>query len=760
MRVRVFSFALLLVAVAATSVAAQANDPSLLTLERIFASGEFRGQFFGPARWLSDGSGYTTLEFSAETRGGLDVVRHDPATGDRSLLVPAARLVPDGESAPLWISGYEWSPDGELLLIFTNTRRVWRLNTRGDYWVLDLESGKLQKLGRDMEPASLMFAKFSPDATRVGYVYQNDVYVEDLASGAITQLTADGSETLINGTSDWVNEEEFFLRDGFRWSPDGNWIAYWQFDTEGVHRFHLINNTDSLYPTLTSFPYPKAGTMNSAVRVGIVSAGGGVTRWLTLEGDPRDHYIPRMEWAASSDEVVLQYMNRLQLQNTNRVMLGDVRSGAVRTVLTETDEAWLDPVDDLRWLDGGKNFIWISERDGWRHVYAVPRSGEGIRLVTPGEFDVVSVEAIDEQGDWLYYIASPDDPKSRYLYRTALSGRRQAERLTPADQPGTHSYSISPDAGWAIHTHSRFSSPPTLELVRLPGHEVVRTLVDNAQLRAKVEALKKSPLEFFRVEIADDLMLDGWMMKPYDFDPSQKYPLLLYVYGEPWRQTVSNAWTGSRYLWHLMLTQQGYIVASVDNRGTPAPRGRDWRKIVHRKIGVITSADQAAAMRKIEERPYIDPDRTAIWGWSGGGSSTLNGMFRYPGVYEAGMAVAPVPDLRLYDTIYQERYMGLPQDNPRAYEQASPITFAGQLEGKLLIVHGTGDDNVHYQGTEKLIDALVAAGKPFTMMAYPNRSHGIFEGRGTTLHLYALLTDFLNQNVAPGPRLQVRASGG
>ncbi len=261
------------------------------------------------------------------------------------------------------------------------------------------------------------------------------------------------------------------------------------------------------------------------------------------------------------------------------------------------------------------------------------------------------------------------------------------------------------------------------------------------------------------MDIGDGIQLDGWMMKPHDFDPSHKYPLLLYVYGEPWGQTVRDAWTGRQFLWHLMLTQQGYLVASIDNRGTPAPRGRDWRKIVYRKIGVLTSADQAAAMRKIEAWPYVDPDRTAIWGWSGGGSSTLNGIFRYPDVYEAGMAVAPVPDIRLYDTIYQERYMGLPQDNPDDYEQASPVTFADRLEGKLLVVHGTGDDNVHYQGTEKLIDALVAAGRQFTMMAYPNRSHGIFEGRGTTLHLYTLLTEFLKENVPPGPRPQVSASG-
>jgi len=364
----------------------------------------------------------------------------------------------------------------------------------------------------------------------------------------------------------------------------------------------------------------------------------------------------------------------------------------------------------------------------------------------------VSVERIDEEGGWIYFIASPDDPTQRYLYRSRLDGSGDLERLSPEDQPGNHSYQIAPDARWAFHTYSRFGVPPVIELVRLPEHQAVRTLVDNARLRAEVEDLERGPAEFFRVDIGDGLQLDGWQMKPPGFDPSQRYPVLLYVYGEPWGQTARDTWGGHRYLWHLMLTQRGYIVMTVDNRGTPSPRGRDWRKVVYRKIGVLTSADQASAMRVIEGWPYVDPDRTAIWGWSGGGSSTLNGIFRYPEIYEVGMAVAPVPDIRLYDTIYQERYMGLPQDHPQDYEAASPITFAGRLEGDLLIVHGTGDDNVHYQGTELLIDELVAANKQFTIMPYPNRSHGIFEGRGTTLHLYGLLTDFLVDHLPPGPR--------
>ncbi|MCK4772483.1 MAG: S9 family peptidase [Candidatus Latescibacteria bacterium] len=744
-----FLTALLLTFICHPALRAQTQDPSLLTIDRIFNSSEFRSDGFGPARWLRDGSGYTTLERSADTGGGVDIVRYDPETGDREILVPASLLVPPGGSRPLGISDYSWSWDGRLLLIFTNTRRVWRQNTRGDYWVLDLESRDLRQLGSDSPPSTLMFAKLSPDGSRAAYVSRNNIYMEHLRDGRITQLTKDGSGTVVNGTSDWVYEEEFSLRDGFRWSPDGGRIAYWQFDTEGVGTFFMINNTDSIYSRIVPVQYPKVGTTNSACRVGVVSADGGPTTWFALTGDPRDNYVPKMEWAANSDEVVIQYLNRLQ--NTNRVILGNARTGEVRAILIERDEAWLDPVDDLKWLDGGSLFMWVSERDGWRHVYLVSRSGKEITTVTLGEFDVISVTKIDEEGGWLYYIAAPDNPGQRYLYRTRLYGPGEPQRISPAGQPGTHGYQISHDSKWAFHTRSSFQVPPVIELVRLPSHEVVRTITDNARLREKVEALKKTSVEFFRADIGDGILLDGWQMKPYDFDPAKKYPVLFYVYGEPWGQTVQDSWGGNRYLWHLMLTQQGYLVMSVDNRGTPAPRGREWRKIIYRQIGILASADQAAAVREIGEWPYVDSSRVGIWGWSGGGSMSLNAIFRYPDLYHTAISVAPVPDQRLYDTIYQERYMGLPDDNEEGYRLGSPITFAHQLKGNLLLVHGTGDDNVHFQGSEALVNALIAANRQFTFMAYPNRSHGIYEGRNTTRHLYTLLTRYLLEKLPAGP---------
>ena len=730
-------------------VAAQQAPASVLTLDRLFSSGDFSGDHFGPARWLDDGSGYTTVEASEAVQRGRDIVRYDPATGRREVLVSAERLVPSSGSQPLAIHNYVWSPDGRKLLIYPNSKRVWRQNTRGDYWVLDLETGRLQQLGGDATPSTLMFAKFSPDGTRVGYVREHNLYVEHLADGHIVPLTHDGSTTLINGTFDWVYEEEFSLRDGFRWSPDGTRIAYWQIDAEGVRDFLLINYTDSLYSFVIPIQYPKAGTTNSACRVGVVSADGGETTWFEPTDDLRNHYIARMDWAANSDEIIFQHFNRQQ--NTLEVMLGNVDNGAMGPIFVERDSAWIDIHDDLHWLDDGNRFTWVSERDGWRHAYLVERSGSETQLITRGDFDILSVARVDEAGGWLYYMASPENPTQRYLYRTPLRGDGPVERLTPVDQPGTHSYQMSPDAKWAIHTHSTFDTPPVIDLVRLPEHEVVRTLVDNARLHATVEALTRGETEFFRVDIGDGVLLDGWMITPSDFDPAKRYPVLFYVYGEPWSQTVVDRWGGNRTLWHTMLAEQGYVVMSIDNRGTPQPRGRAWRKIVYGSVGVLASQDQAAAVRAINQWSFVDSTRIGIWGWSGGGSMTLNALFRYPEVYHMGMSVAPVPDQRYYDTIYQERYMGTPQDNPDGYREGSPITYAQNLQGDLLLIHGTGDDNVHYQGSEALINKLIEHNKHFTMMSYPNRSHGIWEGRGTTRHLYGLLTRYLNEHLPPGP---------
>lgn len=746
--------ALLLVVVQAAP--AQQADSSLLTLTRIYGSPEFASQRFGPSRWLGDGAAYTTLEPGADGQGH-DLVRYDVETGRREVMVAARELTPKGAEAPLDVEDYAWSPDGRMLLVFTNTQPVWRLNTRGDYWVLDRTSGQLRQLGgSDAKPSSLMFAKFSPDGGRVAYVRENNLYVEDLASGGITALTTDGSRTLINGTFDWVYEEELmnYYADGWRWSPDGRSIAYWQLNADRVRDFNLINNTDSLYSRVIPIQYPKVGAENSAARVGIVPAAGGETRWLEIAGDPREHYIPRMDWAAGSEEVILQRLNRLQ--NTNAVMLGDARTGKVRPVLTEHDSTWVDAVDDLVWLSGGKQFTWVSERDGWKHVYVVSRDGKSVRLVTRGAYDVLEIEGIDGTGGWLYYVASPDNPAQRYLFRTRLDGKGAPQRISPRNEPGTHAYDRSPSYKYAIETYSSLGNPPVVRLIRLPGHQVIRTLADNERLRGRVARLRRGSIEWLSIPAEDGWKMPGLLMKPVDFDSTRKYPLLFFLYGGPGNTEVEDVW-GGYYLWHTMLTQKGYLVAIVDNRGTPAPLGRAWRKAVYGQLGVLETRDQAAAARALMQRPYVDAGRVGIWGWSYGGFMTLNELFQHPEIYRTGVAVAPVTHWSLYDNVYTERFNGLISDNREGYDRGSPISYVKGFRGNLLLVHGGGDDNVHFQNSELLINALITANKPFQMMEYPNRTHCICQGKNTTLHLFSLITRYLDQNLlapvtVPGER--------
>lgn len=744
---------------------AAAIDQSLLTIDRIFNSTDFDEEGVGTILWKKKGTGYFTYEtwpkrpaaekpVAGEPPALRQIVWHDTASDDTKIVVPGEAFIPadaakddKGNKKPLSVESFQFSDDESKVLIFTNSRRVWRRNTRGDYWVLDIASRELKKLGGDAKPSTLMFAKFSPDASHVAFVRENNLYVQKLSDLSVTPLTKDGSATLINGTSDWVYEEELDLRDGYRWSPDGKSIAFWQLDSSGVREFFLINNTDDSYSKPIGIRYPKVGEQNSAARIGVISASGGDVRWLDVPGDPRNHYLAQMEWTPNGKQVALQQFNRLQ--TTNRVMLADPATGATHTILTETDPAWLENENPFRWLKNGEQFLWISERDGWRRPYLAETEKESLRRITQEQFDMIGLESVDDASGTIYYAASPDNATQRYLYRAKLDGEK-GERLTPDNQPGWHAYNISPDGKFAIHTYSAFSHRPIVNLVTLPEHKVVRMLVSNPKLCVNLAALKKPTAEFLRLDIGNDIQLDAWCLKPPGFDPNaaKKYPLMIFVYGEPHGQTVRDAWNSKRGLWHVMLAQQGYLVASVDNRGTMSPRGREWRKVVHRQIGILHPTEQAAATREMLKRwPQADPERIGIWGWSGGGSSSLNAIFQFPDLYRTAIAVAPVPNQRMYDTIYQERYMGLPNDNADGYTRGSPITHAKNLKGNLLIVHGTGDDNCHYQGVEMLMNELIAHNKLFSLMAYPNRSHSISEGANTTRHLYQLMTDYLRKNL-------------
>ncbi len=742
-RLRGFLLLLNLFVILAISDAQSHNE---LRLEDIYRDGVYTQERYVPVRWLKDSNGYSTLEINEET-GAPDIVRYEARTGKRSVLISSKQLIPDGKSEPLQVADYTWSDDNTRLLVFTNTKRVWRYHTRGDYWVLNLETGKLQQLGKEVERTTMMFAKFSPDASRVAYVSKQNIYVEDLVTGSSRQITFDGGENIINGTFDWVYEEEFACRDGFRWSPDGEHIAYWQTDTEGTGIFYMINNVDSVYSVPIPLPYPKAGTTNSAVKIGVVPADGSVTRWFDIPGDSRNNYLARMDFIPGSDQVMIQQLNRRQ--NINTVWVANVNTMELRNILTDRDEAFLDIHDNIMWLDEGQYFTWTSERDGWLHLYKVSRDGENMELITRGDFDVINISCIDPAGGYVYYIASPDKPIDRYLYRSRLDGSGKAEMISPVNMLGQHSYQVSADARWAIHTYQNVVTPPRISLISLPGHKEVRLLVSNEEAKKRYDNLGLNPKEFFRIDIGE-VELDAWMIKPHDFDPSKKYPVIIYIYGEPAGATVQNNWEGGD-LWHQYMAQKGYLILSIDPRGTKSPRGREWRKIIYRKIGIVAPKDHSAAVRKvIDTYPFVDGSRIGIHGWSGGGQMTLNCMFRYPELYKTGIAVAFVADQKIYDTSYQERYMSTPQDNPEGYIDGSPISHAHKLQGKLLIMHGTADDNVHYQSFEMLTNELIKHNKLFDQMVYPMRSHSISERENTTYHLRQTMEKFWLENLEPG----------
>ncbi|MGB5293277.1 MAG: DPP IV N-terminal domain-containing protein, partial [Lysobacterales bacterium] len=728
----------------------------MLTLESIFKDHDYDPKEPGQIRWLEDGSGYTALETVEEfankepprdEQGEIikwpeDIIFYDPETLERSILISAAQLTPKGADRALTVEDYSWSEDRSKLLIYTNSVKVWRTKSRGDYWLLDINTGAFWQLGGEEADAStLQFAKFSPDASHVAYVRKDNVYAQELKNRTIQQLTTDASDTIINGLFDWVYEEEFHARDGFRWSPDSTRIAYWQLDTSAAQDFMMINNTDGLYPEVTRFPYPKVGEENSAARVGVVSLADGITIWAKLPGIARDMYVPRMDWANGSTHILVQHLNRKQ--DTNHVYAVAADSGEIATVLLEQESEFLEVYDDVEWIKKEDAFLWISERSGWRHIHRVSRNGDSIIDLTPGEFDITDMAAIDDSNGWLYFIASPDNISQRYLYRSRLDGSGGMQRVTPQEYAGTNEYQVSKDSRWAIHTHSSFSQPPQTRLISLPDHKTRHVIEDNQALIDKLRKLALGDYEFFQVAARDGLVLDGFIMRPPGFDANKKYPIINYVYGEPWGQTAQDKWNGVRHLWHFLMTQHGFIVATVDNRGSRAPRGRAWRRSLYGAVGILGSRDQSDALTAITERwHYIDTERVGIWGHSGGGSMTLNMMFRYPDQYHVGISRAPVTDQLLYDSIYQERYSGLLEDHEDGYRQGSPIHFASQLKGKLLLIHGTGDDNVHYQGTERLINELVKHNKQFELMSYPNRSHSLKEGEGTQLHLYTLMKDY------------------
>ena len=723
---------------------AVAQQDKMLTLDRIYNSSEFRSDHQRSISWISDGEAFVTIE--KNDAGEDQLIKYISKNNEKSVFVSAEGLKPEGSEKTLRIEDFSLSSDESKVLIFTNSSRVWRSNTKGDYWVYNFENNTLKQIGANFPASSLMFAKFSEDNKYVAYVHNFNVYKEDFKSGNITQLTTDGTKDIINGTFDWVYEEEFGMRDGFSWSPDAKLIAFWQLDASEIGTFYMINNTDSIYSKPIPVQYPKVGQNPSSTKVAVVNTVSKDITWIDIPGDAVQHYLPGMQWV-NSDLLLIQQINRKQ--NELNIFTYKPSSNSVKKIYTETEDTWVDigypDVSSNQWdgnklllTDNNSSFLRMTETDGWRHVYKVNIENGKKTLLTPGDHDVASFYAVSDKD--LFLSASPDNPTQRYLYRVSLNGKGKLHKITPSEYEGINTYNIAPNGAYAIHNHTNINSPKTTRLISLPKHETIITLVANKRLNDKLQTLTLPTTEFFTVTTSEGIDVDGRITKPANFDSTKKYPVVFNVYGEPWGQMAVDSWIG---LYDIFLAQQGFVVIKMDNRGTPSLKGSEWRKSIYRKVGVINTKDQALAAKEVLKWDFIDTDNVAVWGWSGGGSMTLNLMFRYPDIYKTGIAVAAVANQLFYDNVYQERYMGLPQENEEDFIEGSPVTYAKDLEGNLLVIHGTGDDNVHYQNMEFLINELIRQNKQFDIMVYPNRSHGIYEGANTSRHLYTLITNYL-----------------
>lgn len=726
----------------AVSAAAEASARLLAQVEprikAIYETDQFRMRSFG-ATWLPDGSGYLKLETPAGA-SGAEIASYDSASGTRTVVVASEKLLVPATSQPLRIRGFVRAPSGTRFLLHTD---ITSGEKGSDHWLYEPVTGALRPV--EAGPGAWFDANaFAPDERRLLGSRGADLIVFDLASGRTIPLTKDSDPDAIDhGRASW--------------SPDGKWIAYVQSDFSAVPKRAVLVPGDPTYRTFRETRYERIGGPISLLRIGVVGVEGGPTRWIALADKPGTFYLNQVSWAGNSEELLIEKLSRSR--DAREFLLANHRAGAIAKAYAETDPAWVDMEpsanEGLEWIRGGQAFVVISERDGWRRAYVVTRDGSGMKPITAAGSDLIARGQVDDRNGWFYYFASPTNATQRYLCRARLDGTGTPERLTPPDQPGSHRYVLSPDSRWAFHTYSTFDQPPVTDLVQLPEHRSARVLEDNAAAATRVKPLIARPTEFLQLDIGGGVVMDAWMIKPRDFDPAKKYPVFVFVYGEPAGQTVLDDWRGGQgfSLFHRAVADLGYVVVSMDNRGTPAPKGAAWRRAVFGSLGPLSTEEQAAGLKALARLcPFVDLSRVAIWGWSGGGSNTLNALFRKPDVYHVGIAVVPKPQPQYYNAEYQEIYMRTPQDNPEGYRTCAPINYAEGLRGDLLIIVGTGETNTHVEITEGLVDRLIELGKRFDYFVYPNRDHGLSEGKGTTVHLQMLIIRYLLDHLPPGPR--------
>lgn len=707
-----------------------------ITIEDIWTKNTFTAAGIDGLYSMKDGKYYTSLETDEK---GLEtfIVKYEYKTGKQvKTIVRSSALIPVGSSTPVSIDNYSFSSDESKILIASEEEKIYRHSTRENYYVYDVKSKKLEKVTTGEKQ---MYGSFSPDGNKVAFVRNNNLFIKDLVKGVESMITSDGKfNHIINGATDWVYEEEFSFSQAYVWSPDGNKIAYYRFDESLVKEFEMSEYNGNLYPTVYRYKYPKAGETNSIVSIHVYDLQKAATIRVDA-GKETDQYIPRIKWTNNDSTLSLLRMNRLQ--NKLELLLANAYTGRSKVILTEESKTYIEISDNLTFLKDNKSFIWSSDMDGFYHLYLYDISGKMIRQLTKGSWDVFEFKGLDESSQTLFYISDETSVTERCLYSIKLNGEKK-QKLSVSN--GTNSVDFGNGFHYYINTFSDANTPPYITLHSADG-KLIRVIEDNKDLKKTLESYTLTKKEFFSFKTSEGVELNAWMMKPAGFDPNIKYPVLLTFYGGPHNNDVSNEWGGSSYIWHALLTQKGYIVACVDNRGTEG-RGRDFKKCTYKQLGKLETIDQIESARFLGSFAYVDKDRIGVQGWSFGGYLSSLCMTKGAAYFKAGIAVAPVTNWRFYDTIYTERYLSTPQNNAEGYDENSPINFVNMLKGKYLLIHGSADDNVHLQNSIEMSRALINANKQFEQFIYPDKAHSI-NGAVTRLNLFTKMTNFIIENL-------------
>lgn len=722
---------ILILLLISTSVFAQSKKS--FTLEDVFKKGTFSTKGMRGLRSMNDGITYLSVETDEKTKVRY-VAKNNYLDGKlHSILFKETDLVYQGDTLPL---STDFSADESKILIPVGEEAIYRRSSKANYFVYDLRSKKITEVSAN---GKQLFATFSPDGNSVAFVRDNNLFVKNLLSGDEKQLTNDGKNNeIINGRSDWVYEEEFSFAQAFYWSPDGKKIAFYKFNEKEVPEFSMTM-FDGLYPTEYKYKYPKPGEKNAVVSIHVYDLASSAISTVDI-GSEKDQYIPRIRWTKDANTLCVLRMNRHQ--NTLDYLLANARTGTSKVLMSETDKSYIDiEKEQLTFLDNGKHFINVSEKDGFNHIYLYDMSGKTLAQITKGAWEVTDIYGIDQKSGLIYYQSTENSPLQRDVYVVGLNGKGKRKIST---QSGTNTASFSTTFNYYILANSSAKSPSYVSLHNSKG-TVIRVLEDNAKAKAKFAEYQLSPTEFFSLTTSEGVKLNGYMIKPANFDPNKKYPVFMYVYGGPGSQNVADSWSGSRNMWFNYLAQKGIIVACVDNRGTGF-RGAEFKKVTYQNLGKYETIDQIEAAKWFAKQSYVDANRIGIWGWSYGGYMSSLCITKGADTFKMAIAVAPVTTWRFYDSIYTERYLRTPQENAKGYDENSPINFADKLKGKFLLIHGTADDNVHFQNSVMFSEALIQANKSFEQAYYPNKNHGIFGGN-TTIQLYTKMTDFILNNL-------------